>query len=64
MTTSTVLAITNNQTQSIQYNLKNLQQLTLDKTPEINAFIKLKGLNVKKEMNFVVAIVYFNLIRK
>ncbi len=64
VTTSTVLAVANNQTQSIQYNLKNLQLLTIDKTSEINAFIKLKGLNVKKEMDFVVAIAYYNFMSK
>ncbi len=62
ITTSTVLAITNNQTQSIQYNLKKLQLLTIDKTSEINNFIKLKGLNIKKEVDFVVAVAYYNFI--
>jgi hypothetical protein len=62
VTTSVVLAITNSGTRRIQYNTKYLQELTTDKTQEITEFIKLKGLNVKKEMDFAVAISYYNLI--
>lgn len=62
VTTNVVLAITKKGIQNIQYSLKNLQLLTYDKWEEINNFIKSKNLNVKKEMGFTVAIVYYNLL--
>jgi hypothetical protein len=62
VTSSIVLAITSNGSERVQYNSKNLQALTADKTKLVNEFIKTKGLNIKKEMDFVVAVAYYNLL--
>ena len=62
VTSSIVLAITSNGSERVQYNSKNLQLLTADKITLVNEFIKAKGLNIKKEMDFVVAVAYYNLL--
>ena len=62
VTSSVVLAITSNGSERVQYNSKNLQLLTADKITLVNEFIKTKGLNIKKEMDFVVAVAYYNLL--
>jgi hypothetical protein len=55
-------AIINNEVTQVKYSDDMLQQLSGDKKDQVKAFIKAKGLNVKKEPDFTIAISYYNLI--
>jgi hypothetical protein len=55
-------AVINNQVTQVKYSDDVLLQLTNDKKDQVKAFIKAKGLNVKKEPDFTIAISYYNLI--
>ena len=57
------LAILNNHFKPVKLSLDFLEDLTVDKSREVKAFIKAKNLNVKKETDFGVALSYYNLLR-